>query len=220
MTADGDWPVLHEGTGLEVSGATVTGQKFLKVDAAVLEATAPLLSLKAGTTFTTSVDAIDLSTKARVTSTVALVKLDGASTLTVLSGSLFSVAGGSYLAVSGGASLVSLLNGSTLDIKDGVLVSLSGASLFKLTGGGSFVSGSTTGPANALKLANAGCAGCTLTTVGAAAIPVLLSGGASTTQISVAAGFTPTTGSVPVTLGTNGAYLKVDGTTAKVVLGP
>jgi len=217
VTATGDAPVLHEGVGLEVTGATVSGQQFLKVESAVVAATAALLSLKAGADFTTALDAIDLSKSVRLTSTVPLVKLD-ASTLTVTSRSLFSVgtaAGGNYLAVTGGASLVSLLNGSTLDIQNGVLVSLSGSSLFKIETGGSFVSFGA--GANTLKLANAGCVGCALdATLG---FPVLLTGGASIDQILAAPDFMPASGAGTVDFGTNGAYLKLTGPDARVVLG-
>jgi hypothetical protein len=218
VPVDGDYPVLHEGAGLEVTGATVTGQKFLIVDRALIEATAPLLNLKTGAVFTTAVDAIDLSTKARVTSTQPLVKLDGA-TMTITSGSLVNLAGGSYMAISGGASLVSLLNGSTLTLSSGTLLSLTGSSVFKLTGGGSFVSFGGTGT-NTLSLTNPACGGCTTATAGSglSAFPVLLAPGASVAQITVNTAFRPTTGTGTVS-GT-GAYIKLGDATSKVIVGP
>lgn len=51
-------------------------------------------------------------------------------------------------------------------------------------------------------------------------LPVLLTGSASASQITVNGSFSPTSGSGTVTLGTNGAHLKLSGTGAKVVIGP
>ncbi|MBI4634800.1 MAG: FecR domain-containing protein [Candidatus Rokubacteria bacterium] len=132
LTLGTDEPLQHGGVLFETSGATVTTRQFLKVDTALLAASAPLLNLKAGSAFTTSVDAIDLASKAKVASVgTELVKLD-ASTMSVLSGALVNVAGGSKLTATG--NLLTLANGATLTISNGVLLNVTGGSFASVTG--------------------------------------------------------------------------------------
>jgi hypothetical protein len=119
----------------------------VRVDTALLEATAPLLAMAAGVSTTTGGHAVDLVAMATVAlpnDAVALVNLDR-STLNVLNGHLVNVAGGSSLALAG--SLVALANGSTLNILNGLLLNVSagsgasiGGSLVSFTGTGNVVS--------------------------------------------------------------------------------
>jgi len=120
-----------------------------KIDTALLEATAPLLNLKEGTTFTTGDNAIDLVGKAKVSipnDAVAMITLRS-SILTVPNGNLVNVGGvggASVLNIAG--SLVSLADASSLNILNGVVLSVSsgssatiGRSIFSFTGIGNVV---------------------------------------------------------------------------------
>jgi hypothetical protein len=114
----------------EASNATVTvrGSAY-RVDTALLEATAPLLNLKNGSTLTTSGNAVDLVGRAKVAipnDAVAMVSLNS-SRMTVTNGHLVNVAGGSYLNLAG--NLVNLSNGSTLNILNGLLLNVTGGSV-------------------------------------------------------------------------------------------
>ncbi len=125
--------------------ANVRGNAF-RVDTALLEATAPLLKMAAGSSMTTGSNFLDLVRNAKVSipnDAVALVNLDR-STLTV-NGHFANVAGGSVLNLAG--SLASLANGSTLNIWNGLLLNVSGgssasigSSLLNFTGSGNLVS--------------------------------------------------------------------------------
>jgi hypothetical protein len=206
-------------------GASVETKRLVKVDTALLEATAPLLHLMAGSSMTSASDLVKLQQRANVIATIpsdALIKLN-ASTLTVNGGSLVTVAGGSSLNVTG--NLVSLSNGSTLNILSGSLVSVSGGSVFRLTGGSLGVFGAGT---NALNITNSAplCSGCSLTTsiANLGGYPVLLRNGALASNVTVASGFTPfagLNGSNTVNVnGPSGAVLAVSGSTSMVTLGP
>jgi hypothetical protein len=99
-----------------------------KVDAALLEATAPLLNLKGGTSFTTGDHAVNLVGGAKASipnDAVSMVSLRS-SILTVSRGNLVNVAGGSVLNIAG--NLVSLADVSTLNILNGLLLNVSGGS--------------------------------------------------------------------------------------------
>jgi len=114
----------------EASNATVTvrGSAY-RVDTALLEATAPLLNLKNGSTLTTSGSVVDLVGRAKVAlpnDAVAMVSLNS-SLMTVTNGHLVNVAGGSYLNLAG--SLLNLSNGSTLNILNGLLLNVTGGSV-------------------------------------------------------------------------------------------
>ncbi len=199
---------------LEASGATATGQKGLKIDNALLEATAPLLNLKAGSNFTfTSTDpnsgALDLSFRAKVTSNGPLVKLD-ASTLTINNGAGINVAGGSFLNVTG--DLKQLLNGSTLSLLNGPALNVKGDSVVKISGAlVGFGSG-----ANVLNVTNSLCP-CTLFS----GIPVALQGGALSSNVFI--GPNPLKnlglgGSLTTNLSASAAVIVVTGAMSKVAI--
>src|SRR5262249_13563864 len=131
LTVGTDRPLQTGGPLLAASGATVNAQQVVRIDSALLEATAPLLALTHGTSFNTANDAIQLSYQAKVTSLGSLAKLD-ASTLTVARGAALNVAGGSVLNVVGDA--FTLLNGSSLRLLNGPLVSLGSGSVLNING--------------------------------------------------------------------------------------
>ncbi|HAM59277.1 MAG TPA: hypothetical protein DCQ64_29260 [Candidatus Rokubacteria bacterium] len=224
LTLGTDRPLEHRGALLESRGAAIATQTAVRVDTALLEASAPLLTLMAGSSLTSSSSLVQLDRRAGVAAAVpsdALVKLD-ASTLTVRDGSLFNVARGSSLSVTG--TLLSLTNGSTLSVLNGSLVNVSSGSIFSLAGGSLAAFGAG---ANALNLMSSAslCAGCSVTTgiANFGGYPVLLRNGATASNVSVAPGFTPfgglsATNTVKVS-GASGAVLTVDGATSKVVLG-
>src|SRR5262249_23177903 len=137
-------PVFATDNGTVVN---VRGSAY-KVDTALLEATAPLLTLKGGTTFTTGDHAISLIGGAKVSipnDAVSMVTLQS-SMLTVARGNLVNVAGGSVLNIAG--NLVSLADASTLN---GLLLNVSGGSYASI--GRSLVSFS--GAGNVLNVTNA-----------------------------------------------------------------
>jgi hypothetical protein len=181
-----------------------------------------------GSNITSAGDFMNLTNRANLTATLApadaLVQLN-ASQLTITSGSMFNVAGGSALLVTG--NLLGLSNSSTANILLGSLVTVSGGSVFRLTGGSLVSFGAGT---NTLNITNntALCGGCTLDSAipNLAGVPVLLRNGATASNVSVAPGFVPFAGpGVGVTNrvnvnGTSGAVLTVDGNTSRVRLAP
>ena len=117
---------------ISLTGTTAAPGPAGTPDTALLEATAPLLSLNPSGTLTTSVDAISLSGRANVSILGSdLVRLD-ANTLTVSSGALAKVTGQSNLTVVG--NFVSLSNGATLNILSGPLLNVSGGSSVGISG--------------------------------------------------------------------------------------
>jgi hypothetical protein len=117
-------PVFEADNGAVV---TVRGSAY-KVDMALLEATAPLLNLKGGSSLTTGDHAVNLVNSAKVSipnDAVSMVTLK-ASMLTVARGNLVNVAGGSVLNIAG--NLVSLADASTLNLLNGLLLNVSGGS--------------------------------------------------------------------------------------------
>lgn len=212
LTLGTDQPLQSGGTVLETTGATVSGQKVMRIDTALLNATAPLLNLTASSKFTTVVDALDLSLKAKVTSLGPVAKLDG-SVLNVNSGALVNVAGGSLLKVTG--DLIELRNASTLNINSGPLLNVSGGSVVNVSG--ALVNFAGTG-GNAVNITNTLCAPCT----NFSGIPVAVSGGAVVT-IGPNPLKNPSLGSLALsnpTLSTGGtAVLVVNGPTSKVTIG-
>ncbi len=133
----------------EASGAIISTQSVLKLDTALLEATLPILSLKAGTTLTSGVDALDIR-HSKVTSVGQFVTLD-ASTLNVTSGSLMLL-NGSFLNVTG--DLLFLSNSSKLNLLDGAVLSLTGNSVAQISG--AFVAFGGVG--NQINITNTACA--------------------------------------------------------------
>jgi hypothetical protein len=214
LTLGTDKPLQHGGVLLETSGATVSGQKALRIDTALLEASAPLLNLKsgsAGSVFTTSEDALDLSFRAKVTSLGPLFRLD-ASTLNVNSGALINVAGGSFLKVTG--DLLHLNNGSTININslsNGFLINASGNSVLNVSG--ALVNFGGTG-GNSIVVKN-NVAPTTTLSVGGFSFPVNVTNGA-TVNISG----TPIKGAAlgAISLPNGGSVIRADGANTKVII--
>ena len=204
----------------QTTDATVTAVKGVKIDTALLVASAPLLNLLKGAgtgsnvTFTNldpNSGALDLSVKAKVTSVGPMVKLDG-STLTINNGAGASVAGGSFLKVTG--DFIQLGNASTLDIKNGPGLSVIGGSVVNISGAlVKFVE--TFG--NTLKINNALCGGPCATVGG---IPVFASGGAVAGSPNVFISGTPikNQGTNTVTIPAGAAVIRVDGASSKVTI--
>jgi hypothetical protein len=166
-------PLQTGGSLLFTLAATVNGQTAVKIDTALLEASAPLLNLRA-TNFTTSRDAVDLTLRAKVTSLGPLVRLDG-STMTVQNGALYNLAGGSFLRVTG--DLVELSNGSILTLANGPVLSANGGSAVNVSG--SFVAFTGTG-GNKVNISNSLCP-CTLVS----GVPVALRDGAVASNVTI-----------------------------------
>jgi hypothetical protein len=120
--------VQHGGPLLEASGgATVSTQKVLKLDRALLEATAPIISLIGGTnsqtSLTTEQSTIDLI-KSKVISTGPVIALDKG-LINVTNGALINLTHGSNMKVTG--DLLSLINGSKINVVNGPLISVAGS---------------------------------------------------------------------------------------------
>jgi hypothetical protein len=129
-----DQPLLHQGTLLQTAGATIGGttpiQTGVKIDTALLAASAPLLNLTGNSALTFANEVLLLSKQAKVTAFVsadALVKLT-ASNLTV-NNHFVTVAGGSRLVAN---DLVQLINGSNLSITGGGLLNVTGNSVVQI----------------------------------------------------------------------------------------
>ncbi len=113
---------------LEATGATITANGGINIDAALLEATAPLIRL-VNSIMTSNTDFITLANASRLNINVpsdAMISMN-ASTLNILNGSLVNVAGGSYLNVTG--NLLNMSNGSLLNILNGLLLNVSNGSV-------------------------------------------------------------------------------------------
>jgi len=168
-----DQPIQTGGGFLDMDGATLTTQRAVTVDVALLQATAPLLNLRGGAQLTTNGNAIDLTSKAKVTNLGPYVALDG-SRIIVNAGALVNVAGGSFLQT--GGNLVNLANGSTLTINNGVLLAVSGGSIVNISG--ALIAFSGTG-GNVVNVSNA------LPFINIGGIPVALTGGAVASNVSI-----------------------------------
>jgi len=120
--------VKHPGPLLEASGgATVETQKVLKLDTALLEATAPIIRLVgssgAQTSLTSASAPLDLI-QSKVTSLGPIMALDN-SVLSVTNGPLIRLTQGSSMDLTG--DLLSLASGSKIKVVNGPLVSVAGA---------------------------------------------------------------------------------------------
>jgi hypothetical protein len=200
------------GALFEADGATITTNQAVRVDQALLEASAPLLHLKNGSQLTSATDAIALGGQSRLTSTAASLVALNASRMLVSMGSLVNVSGGSVLNVSG--NLVSLSNASMLSLLNGSLLSVSGGSLASI--GGSLVSFGGAG-GNLLSVSNSLCGGsCAL--IGG--IPVALLNGATAANVSIGAGAIQNANLGSVKLATpSTALIAVSGAGSKVSIG-
>jgi hypothetical protein len=153
----------------ETKGATVAAARLTGVNAALLDASAPLLTLTGKSAFTSSVDAVDLASVNKATQFASLARLD-ASTFTVKAGAALNLTGSSVVNVLG--DLFTLANKSTLAILSGPLISLSGSSSLNITGAIlNFL-----GTGNTVTVTNSLCAGACPTILG---IPVFVTGGAA-----------------------------------------
>ena len=200
-------PLVYEGSLLDASNATIAAVQAVRVDNALLEASAPLLVLRSGSKMTTAADTVQLSYQAKVTSLGSVVALDR-SVLTVGSGAALSLTGGSVLRVTG--NLFSLTNGSSLNLLSGPLVSLSGGSMLSVTG--ALIGFGGTG-GNLVSVTNSFCP---CTTIGG--IPVSLTGGALASNVSIS-GAIKNGGLGSVNLSPNAALIRVDGAATKVTIG-
>src|SRR5215470_438340 len=196
----------------EADGASVTTNQVVRLDQALLEASAPLLHLKNGSQLTSASDAIALGNQSRLTANASALVALNASRMLVSQGSLVNVSGASVLNVSG--SLVSLINGSALSILNGSVLTVSGNSLASI--GGSLVSFAGSG-GNLLSVSNNYCGGSCAMIGG---IPVALLNGATASNVSIGAGAiqNPNLGSVH--LGSpSTALVTVSGAGSKVTIG-
>ena len=209
LTLGTEEPVRAAGSLFEAVGATATTQRAIRLDTALLQASAPLLSLRAGggiaSQLTTSANAIDLTTRVNLNATAPVIALDG-SRLTVTGGSLVNVAGGSYLGVTG--NLLSVANGSQLTVTNGTLLFASAGSVVNVSGallsfGGT---GSIVTVSNAL---------CPCAVIGG--IPVRLSGGALAANVSITNAIQNAAGN-SVSVAPGAAAIRVDGATTRVTI--
>ena len=200
-------PLQHAGSLFDASNATVSAVQAVRVDNALLEASAPLLVLRNGSKLTTAADTVQLSYQAKVTSLGSIIKLDR-SALTVAGGAALSLAGGSVLRVTG--DLFSLMNGSSLSLLGGPLVSLSGGSILNVTGALIGFGGSG---GNLVSVANSFCPCATI-----GGIPVSLTGGALASNVSIN-GAIKNGGLETLNLAPNAALIRVDGAATKVTIG-
>ena len=204
---------LRTGGGLfESDNAAVSTNQVVRLDQALLEASAPLLHLKNGSQLTSALDAIALGGQSRLTSSATSLVALNASRMIVSAGSLVNVSGGSVLNLSG--SLVSLSNGSSLSLLNGSLLSVSGGSLASI--GGSLVSFGGSG-GNLLSVSNNLCGGSCAMIGG---IPVALLNGATAANVSVGAGAIQNANLGTVKLATpSTALISVSGAASKVTVG-
>jgi hypothetical protein len=202
-------PIQAAGSLFEAVGATATTQRAVRLDVALLQASAPLLSLRANgavaSGLTTTSNAIDLTSRAKLNATAPVIALDG-SRITVTNASLVNVAGGSYLGVTG--NLLSVANGSQISVVNGTLLFAAGGSVVNISGGLlSFGgSGSTVTVSNAL---------CPCTLIGG--IPVRLSGGALAANVSITNAIQNAAGNT-VSIAAGAAAVRVDGATTRVTI--
>ena len=210
LTLGTDRPIQHGGGLLETTGATVTSRQGLRVDTALLEASAPILHLKSGSSLTSAADGFDLVQKAKLTSIGSVVKLD-ASTLTINSGALALVRNGSFLKVTG--DFLQLSNGSVLNLLNGAVLNVSGNSVVNISG--AFVNFGGAG-GNAVNVTNNLCAaGCT--SIGG--LNVNLTGGATAGNVSITnAVKNPGLGSINLSNPSNTAVISVSGASSKVTI--
>lgn len=206
LTVGTEEPIQHGGGFLDMNAATVTTARAVTVDKALLQASAPLLNLSGagGAQLTTSSNAIDLTSKAKVTNTGTLVALDQ-SRLIINNAALINVAGGSFL--QGGGNLINLSNGSILTINNGVLLSASGGSIVSINGALIAFSGA---PGNQVNVSNA------LAFVNIGGIPVALTGGALAANVVITGN--PIKNAALGAITPNKALIQVNGAATKVTI--
>jgi hypothetical protein len=128
-------PLQHTGEMLHLDNAQASGEQLVRIDQALLEATAPLLNMMNGSAMVSNNDLVNVTNHAKMTANLlpgdALVQLN-ASHLTINHGSLVNVTNGSIFNFSG--VLAGLSNGSSLNILNGGLLNVSGGSFASITG--------------------------------------------------------------------------------------
>jgi hypothetical protein len=197
-----DQPVRHPGTFLEASAATIATRTVVQVDTALLEASRPLVDLRAGSRLTTEVAALVLSHQGQVTSLGPLVTLDASALRT--GGPVIDIHAG---ALRGSGSLLRLANGSTV----------TALGLARVRGGGVLdwrgPLATFSGAGNQVSLTNAWCApgGC----VTAGGLTVALRGGARAANVRITRA-EPWVGGGAVSLAPGGAHLLVSGAGSRV----
>jgi len=204
-----DRPVQHGGSLLGVALGTVTGQKAVRIDSALLEASRPLLHLVAGAAASLATDAVDLSLRAKVTSLGPVFTVD-ASTLSVLAGALVNVAGGSFLKVVG--DLLDVRNGGIVNLLAGPILSVSGGSVANVSGG--LVAFGGTGGSR-VNVANSFCP-CAVVS----GVPVALQNGATLSNVTIGPNPIRNPGLGGVSFASqNTAAIVVSGPTSRVSIG-
>src|SRR5262249_16868847 len=88
LTLGTDRPLDLAGSMVDLTGSTVDARRGIVVDTALLAASAPILTLSAGSSLTTFLAALDLVQRANVTAIGPLIRLDTGSTLTVSAGAV------------------------------------------------------------------------------------------------------------------------------------
>ena len=206
-------PVQATGSLLDLTSALVTTNKVLRLDTALLEASAPIINLKAASGISSATDAIDLIQKAKLTTGAInpLIRLDGGSHILVNNGSLVAVRGGSFLNI--GGDMLAMNNGSTVTLNNGTLLFASGGSVVRIQG--ALVNFGGVG--NTINITNNLCAGgCPIF----GGIKVFLTNGAVVGNVSVDSPITnPGGGTINFSNGANTAHITVDGPNTKVRIG-
>jgi hypothetical protein len=205
-------PVQATGSLLELTSAAVTTNKVLRLDTALLEASAPIINLKANSGIASFSDAIDLIQKAKLTTGALnpLIRLD-ASHIVVSDGALVAVRGGSFLNI--GGDMLAMNNGSTLNLSNGTILFASGGSVVKIQGGLVNFGGA----GNTINITNNLCpGGCPV--IGG--LKVFLTNGAVAGNVSVDTPIiNPGGGTINFSNGGNTAHITVDGANTRVRIG-
>jgi hypothetical protein len=230
----GTSPAVHGGTVaapaalsaslLQTSGATVITGTAVRVDTALLEATAPLIQALANSNVAVSGGAaFQVGTRATLrnsgSATSSVVFLDG-SKFTANGGPLFNLTGvgGSYLHTVAG-DLLFLTNGSVLDVTsltNGFLISAAGSSVVDING--ALVRfGTGTNGGNSVIVRN-NVAPTTVIPVGEFNFPVVLTGGAQLSQITIQGTPVKNLPGNTITLTNNGSLFAIDGAGARITI--
>jgi hypothetical protein len=179
------------------NGASVTAQKLVDINSALLDASAPLLNLSGNSSFTSLLDAVDLGGVNSATRLASVASLNG-SIMTIRNGAGLNLTGGSTVSVTG--DLFTLANRSTLYILNGPLLSLANSTL---TVSGALLS--FIGVGNTVSITNSLCAGaCPL--IGG--IPIFIKGGGT---VSIASPIKNAAGNTITYSSTSAALVSVTG---------
>jgi len=201
---------LIEASGASIGSDAAPIQEAISIDAALLEATMPLISAMAATRIVSAGDLIGLARSAKVTSVGPVLTLNGSS-ISVLTGSLINLAGGSFLKVTG--DLMVLSNGSLINIQhanSGFLIAASGGSVLNVSGALVAFGGSG---GNSIVVNNTARPSATIF-----GIPISLTGGAQLDQVSITG--TPIKGSGLGTISfpNGGSLIEVHGPQTRVTI--